>query len=139
MPFEIDAKVAKGFNAAAYNIPKQIPFLVERFPQIADCHRGTINLALERPLQVRLPNIVTPPLDWNDPKGKDIERFGFTRIGLSVSGDPKRYEAWIYTAENSKHRFNDYLIEVVAETIPGIAVGVACKVFVDRAKEILVI
>jgi hypothetical protein len=56
----------------------QKPLIRPYFPEIMTCHDGTINLLLDDPLQVRLPDIVTPPLDWNSVDFPDGERFAFT-------------------------------------------------------------
>lgn len=129
MKVEINAVVTRGYNAATYAIPRQAPHLLPFFPQIEMCRHSTINLRLSAPLHVRLPDIVTPPIDWEPPEPN--ERFGFTRIGLALADDPIR-EAWIYTAEKSSHRFNALMIEVLAEPLNGIAPGVRCKVHIDR-------
>jgi hypothetical protein len=85
-----------GKNPANGTIIRQKTLVAKNFPDIANCYNGTINLQLECPLQVRLPDIVTPPLRWH-PNGD--ERFGITAIELEI--EAKRYKAWIYTAEHS--------------------------------------
>lgn len=129
---KIDAVVVDGYKGASSAIPLQKPLVVKYFPKIQKCYNGTINLQLGHPLQVRLPDIVTPPLAWvpNDPNAN--ERFGITEIELEVYG--KAYEAWLYTAEGSPHRFNDLMAEVIAEPINGIAVGLRCAIYIRRAR-----
>jgi hypothetical protein len=96
------------------------------------CHDGTINVRLNHPLQVRLPEIVTPPLPWfpNDPNIN--ERFGITEIELEVNGN--FYQAWLYTAECSPHRFDDLMAEIITEHIPGIKDGVKCAILIGRGR-----
>ena len=110
MPLEIAAVVVPGHGAASYKIAKQAPHLERYFPEITTCRHATINLHLGIPLQVRNPDIVTPPINWNDNPSGQGERFAITKIELSLPDDPIRYEAWIYIAEYSPHRFNDGVI-----------------------------
>jgi hypothetical protein len=131
MPIEIDATVIEGHGGASKAIRQQVPLLKQFFPQIVDCHPGTINLQLAAPLQVRLPDIVTPVITWGDPPGLD-ERFGITRIEVLLSGEENRHEAWIYTAERSPHRFNSYVAEIVARPLKDIVPHRRCKIFIGR-------
>jgi hypothetical protein len=80
-------------------------------------------------LDVRIPDIVTPPVAW-DPGSNMGERFGFTKIEIEFL--KQRHEAWIYGAEFSSHRFNYMLVEVLARPIEGIATGLACALHLDR-------
>src|SRR5262245_32833264 len=104
MAFEFQAIVMKGLGAASHTVRKQAPLLKPYFPEIDNCKHATINFSLPFPVQVRLPDRVTPPLLWDDddPAG---ERFGLTKIGLTPP-DGSRHDAWIYTPERSPHRFN---------------------------------
>ena len=139
MPLEIAAVVIPGHGAASYAIAKQAPHLERYFPEITTCRHATINLQLGIPLQVRNPDIVTPPINWNDNPSGQGERFAITKIELSLPDDPTRYEAWIYIAEYSPHRFNDGVIEVLAKPLSGIAVGLHCKILVERCTGLVVI
>src|SRR6266702_629996 len=115
----------------------QKPFIRPYFPEIMGCHDGTINLLLDSPLQVRLPDVVTPPLDWNSVEFPDGEKFGFTEVEFELSGVSHR--AWLYTPEYSPHRFNSRIAEVMTEKLDGIALGVRCAVHLKRATRMLVI
>jgi hypothetical protein len=139
MPLEIDVVVMRGLGAATSTVALQAPLLRPYFPEIEKCRHATINFGLPIPLQVRLPDIVTPPLAW--PGNGSDERFGITKIGLTVPGDPLRHDAWIYTPELSPHRSNDRMIEVIAEPLSGIQVGTTCKIYIERCiqMQILVI
>jgi hypothetical protein len=130
---EEDGRAAEN-DPANGTIIRQKPLVAQYFPEIATCYNGTINLQLEFPLQVRLPDIVTPPLQWC-PNGD--ERFGITAIELEI--EAKRYKAWIYTAEHSPHRFNNMVAEVLAEQIAGIAERLECGIHIQRLRQILVI
>lgn len=142
----IEAAVTEGLGWAsgrsfASGLPGTIvlqkPLIRPYFPEIMACHDGTINLLLDDPLQVRLPDIVTPPLDWNSVEFPDGERFGFTEVEFEVSGVSHR--AWLYSPEHSPHRFNSRIAEVLTEKLDGIALGVRCAIHVKRASRILVI
>jgi hypothetical protein len=141
MGLRIGASVARGggwasgmANPAEGTIFRQKPLIVKYFSEIEGCHNGTINLQLELPLQVRLPDIVTPPLRWHTDFD---ERFGITEIKLELKD--KFYRAWIYTAEHSPHRFNNMIAEVLTERLDGIAVGLKCAIHIQRCRQILVI
>jgi hypothetical protein len=84
MPIEMDVAVIRGLGAASNTIALQAPLLRPYFPEIDKCRHATINFGLPAALQVRLPDIVTPPLAW-PPNGD--ERFGITKIGLTLPGD----------------------------------------------------
>jgi hypothetical protein len=84
------------------------------------------------PLQVRFPDIVTPPLRWNPDNPDFDERFGITEIKLELKN--KIYRAWVYTAEHSPHRFNNMIAEILTERIDGIAMDSKCAIHVDRLR-----
>ena len=115
----------------------QKPFIRPYFPEIMECHDGTINLLLDSPLQVRLPDIVTPPLDWNSVEFPDGERFGFTEVEFELGGVSHR--AWLYTPEYSPHRFNSRIAEVMTGKLDGITPGARCALHLRRASRMLVI
>ena len=142
MALRIEAKVVGGLRAASGErwanpangtIFRQKPLVAEYFPEIESCYNGTINLQHKVPLQIRLPDIVTPPLPWASPD----ERFGITEIQLELRG--KLYRAWIYTAEHSPHRFNNMIAEILTERIDGIAIDLECAILVERCCCLLVI
>jgi hypothetical protein len=122
-------QIVDGLGAATSVIQLQRPYLRDCFPAIDDCKTGTINIQLEHALDVRIPDIVTPPIAWQagSPLG---ERFGFTRIEFEFQN--QRYQSWIYSAEFSSHRFNYMLVEVLARPIEGIAPGLPCILHLDR-------
>jgi hypothetical protein len=129
VPIAMDGRIIRGLGAATDTIRLQKPFLRSCFPEIDNCRMGTINILLEHALDVRIPDIVTPPIVWQP--GSDVgERFGFTRIKLEVL--KQHHEAWIYGAEFSTHRFNYMAAEVLAPSIDGIAPGLLCRLHLDR-------
>jgi hypothetical protein len=125
----LNGKIISGLGAASNLVRLQKPLLQNCFPEIGDCKAGTINVQLEHALDVRIPDIVTPPIAWQP--GSDLgERFGFTRIEFEFL--TQRHLAWIYGAEFSSHRFNYMLVEVLAHPIEGIAPGLPCTLHLDR-------
>jgi CTP-dependent riboflavin kinase len=137
MPIAINGKVISGLGVATVLIGMQKDLLRPYFPQIDTCQIGTINVDLSMPLQVRLPDIVTPPVRWN-PSQPGGERFGITHVEIELSGEA-RQEAWLYTPEHSPHRFNSYLAEIIAEPLVGIHVGRSCTIHIDRFVPIIII
>lgn len=90
---------------------------------------------LQAPLDIRLPDIVTPPIAWH-PDG--AERFGITKVELEILA--RRHEARIYVAELSPHRFNYTMVEILARPINGVAPGLTCTLHMERlVGQILVI
>ncbi len=135
MPIAIDGMIVPGFGKATGVIAQLRHVLRPYFPQIDTCQNGTINVALKMPLQVRLPDIVTPPLRWHP---GDPEKFGFTRVEIELSGEA-RHNAWILSPEHSPHRFNSYMAEILTEPLAGIEAGRQCKIHIDRFLPMIVI
>jgi hypothetical protein len=131
----IPGRVTSGLGAATNTIALQKPFVRQYFPEIDICKIGTINLALDWALDVRIPDIVTPPIAWHGSGGD--ERFGITKVELEVF--ERRHEAWLYVAEYSPHRFNYRLAEVVARPIGGIVLGLQCVLHISRYVPLVVI
>jgi hypothetical protein len=129
VPIALNGHIVSGLKAATTVIQLQKPFLRDCFPEIENCNSGTINIQLEHALDVRIPDIVTPPIAWQ-PGSNMGERFGFTRIEFEFQD--RRHAAWIYGAEFSSHRFNYMLVEVLARPIDGIAPGLPCTLHLDR-------
>jgi hypothetical protein len=125
----MNGHIVSGLGAAARVIRLQKPLLRDFLPDIENCQTGTINVQLDHALDIRIPDIVTPPISW-DPRSKTTERFGFTHVKLAI--DDSQHEAWIYGAEFSVHRFNYTMVELLAHPIRGIAVGLSCTVHLER-------
>jgi hypothetical protein len=125
----MNGHIVSGLGAATNLIRLQKPRLRDFFPEIEECRTGTINVQLDHALDVRIPDIVTPPIAWQS--GSDAtERFAFTKIELEFL--KCRYKAWIYGAEFSAHRFNYNVVEVVTRPIEGISPGRNCVLHLDR-------
>jgi hypothetical protein len=125
----MNGHIVSGLGAATNLIRLQKPRLRDFFPEIDACQTGTINVQLDHALDVRIPDIVTPPIVWHSDSNIG-ERFAFTKIELEFF--ECRYKAWIYGAEFSPHRFNFNLVEVVARPIDGILPGRDCVLHLDR-------
>jgi hypothetical protein len=134
MPVSIRGVVGKGFGGATNAIERQRPKLRKYFPQIDECHPGTINVYLETLLDVRIPDIVTPPIAWQP---RAAERFGITKIELEIL--QQRHEAWLYVAELSPHRFNYTMVEILARPINGVAPDLPCTLHVDRVRPLSIL
>jgi hypothetical protein len=129
LPIAIDGHIISGLGAASRLIPLQKPLLREFLPDIEICKIGTINVQLDHALDIRIPDIVTPPIQW-EPNSSAGERFGFTSVKLELL--EKQHQAWIYGAEFSSHRFNYTVVEVLARPIPGLAIGLPCRLHLER-------
>lgn len=125
----ISGNIVCRLGAATNLIGLQKPRLRDFLPAIDQCRIGTINVQLNHALDVRIPDVVTPPITWQ--AGSNVgERFAFTKIEFEFL--KIRYEAWIYGAEFLYHRFNYNLVEVVARPIEGISPGRECVLHLDR-------
>jgi len=129
MAIAISGHVVNGLGAASNVIRLQKPLLREFFAELDDCRIGTINVQLDHALDVRIPDIVTPPIVWQ-PDATEGERFGFTKVEFEVL--QSKYMAWIYGAEFSAHRFNYMLVELLAPSIEGIAENLPCTLHLQR-------
>jgi hypothetical protein len=128
--------IVSGLGAAANLLHRQKPLLRSFLPDIENCQIGTINVQLDHALDIKIPDIVTPPLQW-EPTSSVGERFGFTSVRLELG--EKMHEAWVYGAEFSPHRFNYTVVELIAPPIIGIASGVPCKLHLERYTGYIVI
>ena len=111
----------------------QKPLLKKYLPEIVTCHNGTINLLLDSPFEVRIPEIVTPPLRWRPSTPKFDERFGLSEVAFFLSG--KTYRAWLYMTEKSPHLLKTGVVELLAEYIPDVSYGQRCSIIIERARQ----
>ena len=125
----MNGHIVSGLGTAARLIQLQKPLLRGFLPGIEDCRIGTINIQLDHALDIRIPDIVTPPLQW-EPRSSVGERFGFTSVKLELFD--RLHDAWIYGAEFSSHRFNYTVVELLARPIDGVATGLACTLHLQR-------
>jgi hypothetical protein len=125
----INGNIVHWLGAATNLIEIQKPRLRDFLPAIDECQAGTINVQLNHALDVRIPDIVTLPIAWQAGSNAG-ERFAFTRVEFEFL--ERRYEAWIYGAEFSAHRFNYNLVEVVVRPSRRISPGCECVLHLDR-------
>nr|WP_262384512.1 glycosyltransferase family 9 protein [Pseudomonas fragi] len=112
----IRARIVPGLGVAKGTLVRQLPLISQGFPEVADCHPGTINLELEFPLTVTQPDYRTAPLAWT-PSGRTTEVFELVRIELELDQLPARVPAWLYVAHGSPHRSTPAVHEVIARQI----------------------
>jgi hypothetical protein len=141
-PIAFDATVVAGLGMANQTIAAQLPQIIQFFPEVRGCHPGSINLALEEPLQVNNPDYTTPLIHWSN--NAVAEQFSFLRVQLEHPWGGTRHKAWLYIAQHSPHRPNLFLVEVIAaRQIAGLAYGDRCRLHVPawphRKVEIIVI
>ena len=79
----MNGHIVSGPGAASRVIELQKPLLRDFLPVIEDCKIGTINVQLDHALDLRIPDIVTPPLQWG-PDSNVGERFWFTSVKLEL-------------------------------------------------------
>jgi hypothetical protein len=119
----IDGRIVPGYGAASANIAKQLPKL--SYQPVEGCHHGSMNILLKYPLRVTDPDHTTELIEWEP---GNVEKFSLTKIDFECPAGGSLYPAWIYDSHNSPHRFNDYLVEVISQTVPGAAYGVNCRI-----------
>ena len=128
---QIDGRIVPGYRAAADSLVKQLPEIEPEYPPVEGCHPGSMNVLLFVPLRIVDPDYTTASIEWEP---GHHEKFSLTRIGFECPTGGWRYPAWIYDPHDSPHRFNDYLIEVIARMIPGVGYGTQCRLHLPRSK-----
>lgn len=115
---KIKGKIIKGHSEAQQTLQMQKGFLKQYVPDFGKYHLGTINIQLEKTLNLH-PDIETPPLKWDirqDPVPE--ENFGFVKIKFEIIGkDNDPINALIYIAYNSPHYTDPSYIEIIAPFI----------------------
>ena len=131
----IDGRVCSGIGVASECVQKQFPYLQAVFPEIADCHQGTINVTLDAELEVVSADFVTPLIRWHE---GPAETFGFVRIRFEVIRTATTVNAWIYIPTYTVHKNNRHLVEVLAEKLD-LTVGDACRIHLpDKGATVLI-
>ena len=115
---------------ATSNLAIQLPMIATEFPEIADCHLGTINLLLDTPLLVLTPDHRTRPIPWS-PEFDPGEIFDFLRIVLEAPVNAAPVPAWLYIAHWSPHRADLRVHEVLAPKMP-VRYGDRCRIGIKR-------
>jgi ADP-heptose:LPS heptosyltransferase len=112
----VEGEIVSGLGAASGTLARQLPMISAGFPAVSDCFRGTLNVALARPLWVVRADHRTAPLAWT-PSGRTREVFDLLRVQLELVASRKRFEAWLYVAHGSPHRRTPELHELIAGEI----------------------
>ncbi len=136
----IRGKIQKGLGESKNTVREQLPFFRKCFPEVGNCKEGTINILLDKPLVILVPDFTTAPLPWHPAfkivKGGEV--FKFLRIRLTVDGCSP-VNAWIYKAQFSPYHDNPYYVEVIAPEI-GFTGTPACSIEVlSKCSEGLVV
>ncbi len=108
----IAGHIRNGIGAATQTLSHQLPYITKEFPEVAVCHYGSINLELEVPLLVLIPDHRTKPIAWQ-PGNPKKETFGLLRIELEAPCDASAIPAWLYIPQRSPHRRKLRIHEVI--------------------------
>ncbi|WP_198328543.1 glycosyltransferase family 9 protein [Methylovulum psychrotolerans] len=112
----IRARIVPGLGVAQGTLARQLPLISQNFPEVADCHPGTINLEFEFSIEVTQPDHRTLPLAWT-PSERTTEIFDLVRVELEFDQLPARVAAWLYVAHGSPHRCTSNIHEVIARQV----------------------
>jgi hypothetical protein len=104
--------------------------IAAEFPEVANCHHGTINLLLDLSLLVVVPDHRTKPIPW-DPSFGPGEVFDILRIDLEAPLGTPSTPAWLYIPHGSPHRQNLSYHEVIAARLQ-LNANARCRVGVHR-------
>jgi hypothetical protein len=127
---DLVGRIKHGLGAANKTLSLQIPLIAQEFPEIASCHRGSINLELDAPLLVMAPDHRTKPIAWL-PNSPQTEMFDFLRVQLEAPVDTVAVQAWLYIPHGSPHRRTPCTHEVITSHID-LAGVVQCRIRIDR-------
>ncbi len=118
MTTTVRGTIQKGQGKAQDTLAEQLPLFADCFPEVNVCHPGTLNILLEKPVVVLVPDYTSPPIPWHPgfKLVKSGEVFQFVRIRLKIDdpGCPGAVPAWIYLAQFSPYRQNPFYAEVIA-------------------------
>jgi hypothetical protein len=115
-----------GTGTAHLNLRSQLPLIAPEFPEVADCHPGTINLLLDQGLLVVRPDHRTRPIPWH-PNFGEGERFDLLRIEVEAPSGADRMKGWLYIPHGSPHRQNLRYHELLLPTQIALAEGAGAR------------
>ena len=127
---EVLGHIVRGGGWATKNLGKQLPLIAAKFPEVAQCYHGSLNVRLCSPLRIEKPDFVTEPINW----GQQTEVFHFTRIQFELLRSGENiiaHDAWIYGPQNSPHKKSPFLIEVITKRIE-LSGESRCRIRIDR-------
>jgi hypothetical protein len=137
MSITIDGTIVAGIGGATPRLQQLWPWLTSQFHVIAGCHRGTINVQLDRPLRVNHPHYTTAPSPPPHP-----EQFSFLMIDFECPVDTNSRKAWILIPQWSPHIHNLFHVELLAEFIQTVGAGVLCRLRISdehTTSEVLIV
>ena len=117
-----------GLNAAHKNLVKQLPLIAAEFPEIADCHYGTINVQLHVSLLVVAPDHRSQPIHWDDADFPSGEIFDLLRIQFAAPVDAAPVA--LHSARIAGHG-DTQIHEVLARRLD-IPAEAQCRVTINR-------
>jgi hypothetical protein len=112
----ITGQIRNGIGAATQTLSHQLPYIAKEFPEVATCHRGSINLELEVPVIVLIPDHRTKPIAWL-PGNAKTETFDLVRIELEAPCGASPVPAWLYIPHRSPHRRKFRICEVITRKL----------------------
>jgi hypothetical protein len=120
-------------GGASDTVKGQLPLISEEFPEVRDCHIGTINVAFEPIIIAAGWDHRTNPINWCGEGEWDGEVFDFLRVKLRFPDlDKQPHSAWMYIAHGSPHRMDPHNHEFLAHYIPGLRLGITVVMECDR-------
>jgi hypothetical protein len=108
-----------------------LPLIASEFPEVADCHRGTINVQFQLPLWVAVPDYRTSAIHWDDVHHPNGEVFDLVRIIFEAPIGESGVDAWLYVPHNSDHRKTPRVHEVIAPKLT-IPTTTQCRITIRR-------
>jgi hypothetical protein len=140
MTLTITATIIAGQGDASANHRVLIPRIAARFPEVAKCAEfGTINVALDQPLDRRQADFWTPQIAWipgampGAERAHRLEAFGFIRIRFECPPGSSPYKGWIILPEGSELTYRQDHAEIIAgEFIAGVGYGARCAIHIDH-------
>ena len=118
MAFPVEAVLSQDQTGAATdNLKKQWAGLIRYVPELESCAQGTINVDLKHPILVLNPHRTVPPFEWQPGQ---VEGFGILEIKFEWPFDTEPFQAWVYLAHQSHHRYNLLRAEVITKEIPSL-------------------
>jgi hypothetical protein len=136
----IDGTIAQGAGTGSKNLKFQMPHLIWHYPEISTIYPATINVLLDKPLELHRYDFTTLPIPWWDVDDKTsgrwrAERFSFLRIKFEYPIDTTAQDAWFYVAHDSTHFSDPQRFEIIAEKIEGLVCGHRCRIYIPRSQE----
>lgn len=129
---EIEGTHQKGTGTASNNLKIQLPLIAKEFPEVGDCHFGTVNVLLDSPLFVVAPDHRTLSIPWNSKDHPNGEVFDLLRISIEIPKGSTALKGWLYIAHGSPHRATPNVHEVIVPFIQNFSPGMRCKLVINR-------